>query len=175
MRKMTFALVAVVALALASGTASASAATETCENNATVKLSPGLSNTAQVQNILIKGSLSNCTGEEAPYTSGKYVAHLKTAEAVTCATLAGSSATTGTAVIKWTPKGAGNSNGSFSVPLTELPTTVSGLIESGPFAESAITGTAQQSYTGGATCGAAEGKHKAKKVSKGTLTGTLTV
>lgn len=177
MRRLTLTLAALVVLALAGTTASAGAATtESCENNATVKLSPGLSNTAQVQNISIKGTLSNCTGEEAPFTSGKYLAHLKTTEAVTCATLGSSSATTGTIVIKWTPKGSGNSNGSFSMALTELPTTLSGLVESGPFAEAEIGGAVQQSYEGGATCGVApEGKKKAKKVNKGSLTGTLTV
>jgi hypothetical protein len=170
--------VAVLALATVGATsASASAATtETCENNASIKLSPGLSNTAQVQNISVKGTLTNCTGEEPTVTSGKYVAHLKTTEPVTCAALAGPGApATGTIVIKWSPKGQGNSMGSFNMPLTEQPTAISGLIESGPFAESPITGSVKQTYSGGANCGVAEGKKKPKKVNKGTLTGTLTV
>jgi hypothetical protein len=171
---LSSALLAVVALGATSASANA-ATTETCENNASVKLSPGLSNTPTVQNISVKGTLTNCTGEEATVTSGKYVAHLKTSEPVTCAVLAGSGAATGTVVLKWTPKGHGNSLGSFSMALTELPTEIGGLIESGPFAESPLGGTVTQTYTGGSTCGVAEGKKKAKKVNKGTLTGTLTV
>jgi hypothetical protein len=168
-------VLAVAALGATSASAGA-ATTETCENNASIKLSPGLSATPQVQNISVKGTLTNCTGEEATVTGGKYVAHLKTTEPVTCAALAGpGDPDTGTIVIKWSPKGHGNSMGSFTMPLTEQPTTIGGLIESGPFAESPITGAVQQSYEGGSTCGVAEGKKKAKKVKKGTLTGSLTV
>jgi hypothetical protein len=155
--------------------ASASADTTTCENNATIKLSPGLSNTPQVQNVSIKGTLSNCAGEESTVTSGKYVAHLKTSEAVTCAALGGAAPTTGTVVIKWSPKGAGNSIGTLSVPITELPTTLSGLVEKGPFEGDTIAGPVSQKYVGGPTCGVAEGKKKPKKVSKGTLSGSLTI
>jgi hypothetical protein len=172
---LSSALLVVVALGATSASASA-ATTESCENNASIKLSPGLTNTPTVQNISIKGTLTNCTGEEPTVTSGKYVAHLKTTEPVTCAVLAGPGApATGTVVIKWTPKGQGNSMGTFDLSLTELPTTIEGLIESGPFAESPLGGAVAQTYTGGSTCGVAEGKKKAKKVNKGTLTGTLTV
>jgi hypothetical protein len=172
---LSSALLALVALGATSASASA-ATTETCENAASVKLSPGLTNTPTVQNISIKGTLGNCTGEEATATSGKYVAHLKTSEPVTCATLAGPGApATGTIVIKWTPKNHGNSMGSFSMALTEQPSVIGGSIESGPFAESTLSGTVVEAYTGGSTCGLAEGKKKAKKVNKGTLTGTLTV
>jgi hypothetical protein len=173
---LSIAVLAVVALGATSASAGA-ATTETCENNASVKLSPGLTNAPQIQNITVKGTLTNCTGEEAAFTSGKYIAHLKTTEPVTCATLAAEpgAADTGTIVIKWSPKGQGNSLGSFSQPLTEQPTAISGLLESGPFAESPISGAVKQTYTGGTTCGIAEGKKKAKKVNKGTLTGTLTV
>ncbi len=162
------------------GTASASAAGTTCSASATIKLSPGLSNTAQVQNVSIKGTLSECSGEESPVTSAKITAHFETAEAVTCATLTG--AGTGAAaeenkvLLKWTPKGSGNSEGTFSVPITEVPgASVSGFISKGPFLEDSISGTVSQTYTGGPSCGVSEGKKKAKKVSKGTLTGTLTV
>jgi hypothetical protein len=62
-------------------TASASADTTTCtENTGTVKLSPGLSNTASVQNITVHGTLAGCSGEESTVTGGTYVAHLKTTE-----------------------------------------------------------------------------------------------
>jgi hypothetical protein len=84
-------------------------------------------------------------------------------------------ANSGTIVIKWSPKGQGNSLGSFAMPLSEQAVALGGLVEQGPFAEAAISGSVTQSYTGGATCGVAEGKKKAKKVDKGTLTGSLTV
>jgi hypothetical protein len=176
MRRLILPFLILTAAIAGAGAASANAATtETCENNATVKLSPGLSNSAQVQNITVKGTLTNCTGEESIVSSGKYVAHLKTVEPVTCAALTSAGeAVTGTIVIKW-PGGAGTSHGSFSEPLTELPTALGGMVEGGTFAESAIAGSVTQAYTGGATCGVSEGKKKAKKVSKGSLTGTLTV
>ena len=70
-------------------TASASAATATCTGaNGKIKLSPGLSETAAVQNIQVKGELTGCTGEGSQETY-KYQIHAKTAEAVTCAALAG--------------------------------------------------------------------------------------
>jgi hypothetical protein len=104
------------------------------------------------------------------------VAHLKTAEPVTCATLAGASAANGTIVLKWTPKGEGNSMGSFTMDLTEVPgAPISGSLESGPFSGETISGSVSQTYTGGPTCGVAEGKKKAKKVKKGTLTGSLAI
>jgi len=176
MRKMVLTM-AVAGLAALGATASASAApTTTCENSGTVKLSPGLSTSPQVQNITVKGTLSNCAGEENTLTSGKYVAHLKTTEAVTCEALTGpGAATEGTVVLKW-GKGNGNSNGTFSQPLTELPTTVSGLVEKGPFEGETISGAVQQTFEGGAGCGVPpEGKKNAKKVKKGTVTGTLSI
>jgi hypothetical protein len=176
MRKAILTGVVTALAIIAVPAASASADTTSCENNATIKLSPGLSNTPQIQNVTVKGTLSNCSGEESTATSGKYVAHLKTTEATTCAALASAAATEGTIVIKWSPKGAGNSMGTFSMPITELPTTVSGLVEKGPFEGDTIGGSVTQSYTGGPTCGIApEGKKKAKKVNKGTLSGTLTI
>jgi hypothetical protein len=135
-----------------------------------------------VQNISVKGVLSNCAGEESSVTGGKYEAHLKTTEAVTCAALTSSAADEGTIDIKWSPKGSGKSKGTFSMPISELPTSLSGMIESGPFTGGAISGTVTESYSGGSTCGESPppkpGKKpgkKPKKVDKGTFTGTLTV
>lgn len=176
MRGVTLTVAAVLASAAAMAvSASASAATTTCTNAGTIKLSPGLEGTAKVQNITIKGTLSECKGEGSTATGGTYVAHLKTTEPVSCSALTGSAPAEGTIVVKWTPKGEGNSKGTFTMPLTELPTTLGGKIESGPFAEGAISGTVTQKYTGGASCGVANGKKKAKKVNKGTLSGTLTI
>ncbi len=172
-------LAALLAAFATAGTASASAASTSCQASGTIKLSPGLSETAQLQNVSIKGTLTECASTESAVTSGKFVAHFKTAAPVTCATLTG--AGTGAAegsnvVIKWSPKGSGNSQGTFSVPITEVPgALVSGNIESGPFAGDSISGSISQSYTGGPTCGQPVGKKKAKKVNKGTFSGTVSV
>jgi hypothetical protein len=156
---------------------SANAATTTCAGNTgTIKLSPGLSQSPQVQNITVKGRLSECAGEGSTVTGATYVAHLKTTEPVTCSALTGPGALDaegGTIVIKWSPKGEGNSLGSFSMPLTEVPgVSLGGTLASGPFSGDSIAGAVSQAYTGGATCGVANGKKKAKKVNKGAFTGT---
>jgi hypothetical protein len=172
-------LAAVTVFALA-GVATASADSTTCETSGSIKLSPGLSETAHVQNVTIKGTLSGCTGTETEVTSGKYIAHFHTAEAVTCSTLTGAgvgaAAEENKIVIKWTPKGAGNSQGTFSLPITEVAgASLSGLVQSGPFEGDAISGTVSETYTGGAECGKAEGRKKAKKVNKGALSGSLSI
>ncbi len=176
MRKTILSLMVVSVAAIGAMAPSASAATPvTCEASATVKLSPGLGNSPQVQNVTVKGTLKNCAGEGSTVTGGTFIGHLKTGE-VTCASLLSlGEADSGTIVIKWAPKGQGNSLGSFAMPLTEQPVALGGLVEQGPFAEAAISGSVTQSYTGGTTCGVAEGKKKAKKVNKGTLAGSLTV
>lgn len=185
MSKLGMFVLAVVALFSIAGTATASAASSTsCATSGSIKLSPGLTETAKVQNVTIKGDLSECASVESGVTSGKYTAHFKTAEPVSCSTLTG--AGVGAAeeenkiVIKWSPKGkgsGGNSQGTFSVPITEVPgAPASGLITSGPFVEDAISGSISESYTGGPTCGVApEGKKKAPKVNKGTFSGTLSI
>jgi hypothetical protein len=172
-------LITVVAVTLGTlgvSAASASAATTTCAGNAgTIKLSPGLSQSPQVQNITVNGTLSECAGEGSTVTGAKYLAHLKTAEPVSCSALTGAGALEegGTIVIKWSPKGQGNSLGSFSMPLTEVPgVSLGGTLASGPFSGASIAGTVSQTFTGGATCGVANGKKKAKKVNKGAFTGT---
>jgi hypothetical protein len=156
--------------------ASASADSITCNTSGSIKLSPGLSETPTVQNVQLKGTLSSCSGTETTVTGGKYNAHLKTAEAITCSALSGSGAaeTPESGIIfKWSPKGGGNSLGTFSMPLTELLSTLSGKITSGPFIEDTISGNALQSYVG--KCGEGSGMHKAKKVKKGTYKGSITV
>ena len=46
---------------------------------------------------------------------------------------------------KWTPKGQGNSSGSFLLALTELPgAALGGSIESGPFPGAAIAGSVSE-------------------------------
>jgi hypothetical protein len=154
--------------------ASASASTTCTGNSGTIKLSPGLQESAQVQNITIKGTLSGCTGSSV--TGGTYLAHLKTAGPVSCAALSSAGeVATGSIVIKWSPKGQGNSNGTFSMPLTALAGVgLGGTLQSGPFATSSISGTVSQSFAG--ACGGGgkskgKGKAKAKKIKDGSFTG----
>jgi hypothetical protein len=154
--------------------ASASAAGTTCTGNSGwIKLSPGLSESAQVQNVSIKGTLSGCTGSTV--TKGSYVAQLKTTHAVTCAALAGAGEpATGSIVIKWSPKGQGNSMGTFSMPLTALAgVSIGGTLEKGPFSVAGISGTVSQSFSG--ACGGGKGKKKAKKLKDGSFTGSEVV
>jgi hypothetical protein len=156
--------------------ASASADSITCNTSGSIKLSPGLSETPTVQNVQLKGSLSSCSGEETTVKGGKYNAHLKTAEPITCAALSGSGAAEtpeSGIILKWSPHGGGNSLGTFSMPITELLSTLSGKITSGQFNEDTISGNVLQSYSG--KCGGESGKHKAKKVKKGNYKGSITV
>jgi hypothetical protein len=159
---------------------SASADAITCEVNGSIKLSPGLTETPAVQNVGItahKGAkLSNCKGTETTVTGGTIHVVAKTKEAVSCKTLKERGAaleSAGDAIFKWTPSGE-NSTGSLNVPITELPATLEGSVNAGmfPFSEDKITGAVKETYSGSCV---AEGKKKAKKVKKGTFTGTITI
>jgi hypothetical protein len=161
---------------MAAFAASASADSIKCNTSGSIKLSPGLTETPTVQNIQVKGTLSACTGEETTVKGGKYNAHLKTTEAVTCSALSGAGAAEtpeSGIILKWTPHGGGNSLGSFSMPLTELLSTLSGTITSGPFMEDKISGNVLQSY---GKCGSSgKGKGMGKGLKKGTYNGSITV
>jgi hypothetical protein len=146
---------------------------ETCEQNSgTIKLSPGLSETPQVQDITIKGTLAGCDGPAEP-TGATYVAHLKTTEEVTCSTLSSLSAepttTSVSLVVKWSPKGAGNSHGTLVMPLTEAGGSFEGVVDGGPFAgvHGLFASALSESFTGGASCGVPPAKGKAKPVKSG--------
>jgi hypothetical protein len=150
-------------------------AAEICEQNSgTIKLSPGLTETPQVQSITIKGELKGCDGPAEP-TEGGYVAHLKTSEEVTCSTLTSiSSEPTTTPVslaVKWSPKAGGNSHGAFVVPLTEGGGNLQGTLEGGPFAtaQSMFAASLSESFSGGPTCGVPPAKGKAKAIKSGTF------
>ena len=172
---------AVSGLCLAA-TASASADSTSCTAAGSVKLSPGLTETPQVQNIQIKGTLSGCVSIESTVTEGKFQIHEKTAGPVTCKALTeGAASTEASITLKWKPKPeeGPNSAGSGGVSLIEGPAALSGTISSGPFNEDALGGSLTQAYTGGPTCGQ-ETEHKGKKkkgkkVNKGTVSGTLTI
>jgi hypothetical protein len=173
------ALCAAMAL-LGVSAASASADSITCTISGSIQLSPGLSESAQVQNISItkhKGAkLSACSGAETPVTGGNATIHMKTANAVTCAALksAGAPVTETNAIFKWQPKGEGNSMSTFTMPLTESPVSLGGTVATGtfPFSEDTISGSATQKYNG--TCGSS-GHGKGKKVNKGTFSGSITI
>ena len=136
---------ALLALILVGALASTSYAADTgsiCTQNESskFKLSPGLQapagpeeeSTAHVQNITIKGTIKGCTGSTV--TEASYVAHLKTNGPVDCSVLAGGETAEGTVVIKWKPKGQGNSHGTMSMDLTGGATTIYGeLSGTGPF------------------------------------------
>jgi hypothetical protein len=174
-------LIAVAALVgsfCLAATASASADTTSCTAAGSVKLSPGLSETPQVQNIQIKGTLSGCSGEESSVTEGKFQIHEKTAAPVTCKALTeGAAGSPEKIIIKWKPKpeGGSTSQGEASVTLIEGAGALSGTITSGPFNEDTLGGSLTQAYTGGAECGVGHGKKKGKKVNKGTVSGTLSI
>jgi hypothetical protein len=150
--------------------AAGSAGTICSANSGSVVLSPGLEVAAQVQNVVIKGTLSGCNGSTV--TGATYVAHLKTTEPVDCATLASGSPEVGTVVIKWGPKGQGNSHGSLTLPLTSSPgARMTGELEKGPFAGLGLFGPVSQTFAG--TCGVpSKGAKKAKKVKDGTFAGS---
>lgn len=143
----------------------------------TIKLSPGLSGTPHVQNVVLKGTFQGCAGASGA-EAASFVAHLKTTEEVTCgalSTLALEPTTEAVStVVKWTPKTLGTSHGSLIVPITEAgAAALGGALQGGPFTEPvAVQGALYESFTGGPTCGLAEapGK-KAKPVKSGQFTG----
>jgi len=125
MRVIKLMAVAAVVGALALvGTASASADSTTCTTGGSIKLSPGLTTTPTVQNVTVKGTLAECASVESEATEGKFIAHFKTAEPISCATLAslegvGAAAEENKIVLKLKPKAGGNPMGTFSVPIRE--------------------------------------------------------
>lgn len=162
---VVMALMAPVVAGLVATPASAAEGTGTiCSvNSGSIKLSPGLEEVAHVQNITIKGSLSGCTGSTV--TGATYVGHLKTTHEVNCAALrSAGEAATGTIVIKWAPKGQGNSHGTLSLPLTVGTVTMGGKLESGPFEKLVLYDPVSEAFTG--ACGVK------KKVKDGSLTGS---
>ena len=140
-------------------------------NSGTIKLSPGLTDTPAVQTMKIKGTLTGCGGDT--FTGATYTATLKTEGPVSCSVLKGAGeAGTGSAKYKWTPK-TKSSTGTLSLPLTETAgAALSGEVGAGSYSPLTLSGTATESYTGGATCGQAVGKKAAKAVKTGTFSGS---
>jgi len=140
-----------------------------CEQDSgTIKLSPGLSETPHVQNITIKGTLRECAGKLG-IESGVYTEHLRSTEEMSCATLQSASLTPTTEAlslaVKWVPAEEGTSKGSLIIPITEAPLTgLSGTLDGGPFSSptSIAASSVTESFSGGPSCGVAEGKKKAQ-------------
>lgn len=147
-----------------------------CElNSGTIKLSPGLTETPAVQNITIKGAFKECGGKLG-MESGTYIEHLRSTEEMSCATLQSASLTPTTEAtslsVKWAPAQEGKSKGSLIIPITETPLTgLTGTLNGGPFASptTIAASSVTESFTGGPTCGVAQGKKKAKAVKSGTF------
>jgi hypothetical protein len=142
---LKLALVALAAMGIAGLAAVSAGAVEgtgaTCARGTGVAtISPGIEEVAKVQNITIKGVLGECTGSAG--SSAKYVAHLKTTTALTCAAFNSAGATAeGTAILKW-GHGKGNSQGTLTV--TGSPGTgfsLSGKITQGPYAGLSMSST----------------------------------
>jgi hypothetical protein len=150
----------------------ASAAGTACSGSTgSVTFSPGLTNgPAKVQNVVIKGALSGCSGSTV--SAATYVAKLKSAKPATCATLSTEGETaTGSLVIKWSPKGQGNSHG--SITLTETGGTgasLAGTIGEGLFAGLGASGGAE-AFTPMFT-GTGEPCTKKNPLKKATFTGS---
>jgi hypothetical protein len=142
-------------------------------NTGTIMLSPGLTDTAAVQTVKVKGTLTDCTGE--PFTEVSYKATLTTAHAVSCSVLSeAGEAASGSAKFKWTPKAKpASATGALSLVLSEEPSVAfSGETTAGSFSPLTLAGSVSETYEGAAKCGVAEGKKKVKAVKKGTFTGT---
>lgn len=130
------------AASLVGASSAAAAETEaTCATNSGVAtLSPGINESAKTQNVTLKGTLGECTGEAG--SSAKYVIHVKTSAPVTCASLAAEGLVAeGTSILKW-GHGAGNSLGTAT--LSGSPTSgfsLTGSIAEGPYAGLSIADT----------------------------------
>lgn len=134
---------AIAALLAVIAAPSASAVEETgatcAASGGVATLSPGIEENAKVQNITVKGTVSECTGSAG--ASAKYVLHLKSAAPVSCATLNGEGMLAeGTGILKW-GHGQGNSQGAFSLSGTSSSLSLSGLLEQGPYAGMSVSGT----------------------------------
>ncbi len=151
---------------------------ETCEQNSgTIKLAPGLEETPHIQSITVKGKLAGCDGA-GDVTDASYVAHLTTTEAVTCAALAsplGEATSSVSLLVKWLPTEQGESQGTFTMPLTESSAVpIGGTLVGGPFETPLnITATVWETFKGAASCGIVPGgKSKAAPVKSATFGGT---
>jgi hypothetical protein len=144
-------------------------------NHGTIKLTPGLTETPNVQTMTVSGELSGCAGPGPE--SGKYVDHLTSTEPMTCSALSSASVAPTTKstsfTVKWLPLEEGTSKGTLTVPLSEVPMTgISGTLSGGPFAAATPmkASSIAESFTGASNCGLPQGKLKiVKPVKAGTF------
>ncbi|HWX98280.1 MAG TPA: fibronectin type III domain-containing protein [Solirubrobacteraceae bacterium] len=158
-------------------------AIETCTNSGKISLSPGLTETAAVQKITVKGSLTGCQGPFGP-ESGTYTAHLLTSEAVNCSVLSSASVEPNTIAtsltVKWLPLEEGTSKGKLLMPLSEISelSTVTGTLEGGPYSKPTPFKAASvfETFKGASTCGLPNKKGVIVPVKSGTFsTSTLEI
>ena len=144
------------------------AAKASCTGDAgSITLSPGLTATAAVQTVKIKGKLSGCTGEG--FKSAKYSATLKSSNALGCTVLhSPGEPVAGSAMYTWTPKAA-PSAGTIELSLTETAgVLLAGEVASGSYAPLTLSGTTTSTFAGAGTCGEAGSKPVKKAKSTGT-------
>jgi alpha-tubulin suppressor-like RCC1 family protein len=135
-----------------------------CSNSSgRITLSPGVTSTAAIQSVKVKGAMVGCSGD--PFTAARYTATLTTSGPVSCSVLNGAGeAATGEATFKWTPKTRRPTTGTLSLLLSESPgVAFGGEVAGGSFSVLALAGTATERYKG--TCGE-------KAVTKGTFAGS---
>lgn len=141
-------------------------------NTGRITLSPGLTETAAVQTMKIKGTLTGCAAE--PFTAAKYTATLTTSGPVSCSALKATynEPSTGAAKFVWTPK-AKPSKGTLSLFLTETPgVPLVGNVTTGSYSPLTLSGPASERYSDAATCGVPKGrKGVIKAVTKGAISG----
>jgi hypothetical protein len=144
-------------------------------NHGTIKLTPGITETAHLQAITVSGEFSECSGPGPE--SGKYVDHLTTTEEVTCSALSSASVeptTKSTSLtVKWLPLEEGTSKGTLTLPVSEVSLTgISGTLSGGPFTAPTPIKAASiaEGFTGASLCGVPQGKNKViKPVKVGTF------
>ena len=134
---------------------------DTCSSDSgTIKMSPGLSETPQVQTIKVRGTLAGCEGPNVP-ASASYSLKEQTTEPVTCSYLQQSTTTptttSGKLAVTWAEK-EGVSTGTLTLPISEASLTgISGSLSGGPLSASTPI-SASSIYETFPLCGVPQGK-----------------
>lgn len=146
---------------------------DTCASSSgTIKLSPGLTETAKVQTVTFSGEVANCEGPSAP-ERGTFTVKEKTLEPVTCSYLQSSSVepstTAGKLTLSWQPAEEGTSKGTLAIPVSEVSLTgISGSLSGGPFEATVTPVKTTGIYESFPQCGVPEGKkEKIKPIKSG--------
>jgi len=137
------AIVVVTGAALSFGVGSAVAAggTTCTTGSGQAKFSPGLSTTASAENIVVKGTLTGCTG--GTFTDAALLVHLPRGTALlTCDSLSTGAPDllSGRAVVQWLPAGSQSSMATVTATLSGANTVhVTGVITVGSFTGLTLT------------------------------------